>query len=246
MSDWEVQIDGGNPMWLHQLAGRNDMRGHFSLWGGVDDWLDCRNDYFSFSSLYFKDIQGDYDLAWQIAHELMSIFNGAFAIFSPGFIKFRVSAVLHNGKNTSYVEKRNALALLGPLPSRPTRSRAVEETDEIFRVVALACEQKDAYFITKLFEQEGNWTTYYKILETIESFTTIHGLDIKIDKTQKKSFELTANNFSLTHFDSRHGFKQQVKEIKTPAMTIESAYKFISNYAVKYLVARYGYKLGGV
>lgn len=55
----------------------------------------------------------------------------------------------------------------------------------------------------------------------------------------KKCFELTANNFSLSGFDSRHGFKQQVKEIKTPAIAIDECFRFSSRYVQHYLFARY-------
>lgn len=55
-SKWEAQITGGVPMRLHQLAHRNDASGHFWIWGGVNDHLDCRDDNFSFNSSHFDDI----------------------------------------------------------------------------------------------------------------------------------------------------------------------------------------------
>ena len=65
---WEVELTSGIPMYLHQLSRENDNNGHFWVWGGVDDYLDCKNDHFSFSSSHFDDIEDDPDVAWQVAH----------------------------------------------------------------------------------------------------------------------------------------------------------------------------------
>lgn len=240
---WEVQLADGDPMLLHELVYHNDSRGHFWVWGGVDDYNDCRSDHFSFNSSYLDDISDDEDLAWQVAHELLSLLNGAVALCMEDAYPFRVLAVLRDGYNTSWVEKRSASGLLGPLPANAGRSRDSDDSASIFRILALACEYPDAYLIVKMFDQKKGWITYYKILETIESYSSKYNLDIPVDKEIHRSFKLTANNFSVSGLDSRHGFKEQVKEIKTPAMTLESAYDFISSHAHAYLVARYGRSL---
>ena len=86
----------------------------------------------------------------------------------------------------------------------------------------------------------GRLLRYYNIVEAIESYTTKYELTVPADEKTKKRLELTANNFSLSGFDSRHGFKQLVKKIKTPPLTISEAYHFISRYAQQYLLTRYG------
>ncbi|QKL09271.1 hypothetical protein GEV41_23795 [Pseudomonas putida] len=240
---WEVELAGGNPMHLHQLAGQNDASGHFWLWGGIDHYRDCKNDDFSFSSSHFDEIEDDLNVAWQIAHELVSLFNGALTLLwnsqYPQY-PFRVGALLLDGRSTSHVGKRNLKGLLGALPPSAKRGRDHEDSSFVFHLLALACEYQDAYHLVKLFEQPGGWTSYYKILETIESYTTKYKLSVAVDKNIKRSFELTANNFSISGLDSRHGFKQQAKEIKTTSITIEEGYKFISGYARRYLSARFG------
>ena len=238
--EWEVQLAGGNAMLLHDIASHNENTGHFWIWGGVDHHLDCQNDHFSFSSAYFCDIDGDDDLAWQVAHELLSLFNGAVSMIMPHKHRFRLLAVLKDGYNTSHVEKRHASAVLGPLPPSAIRGKDYGDSSIIFSIQALACEHQDAYHLVKLFEQDGGWVSYYKIVETIESYTTKYGLTVPVDEKIKKRLELTANNFSLSGFDSRHGFKQLVKKIKTPPLTISEAYHFISRYAQQYLLTRYG------
>jgi hypothetical protein len=40
---------------------------------------------------------------------------------------------------------------------------------------------------------------------------------------ERKSFTNVANNFSLSGIDSRHGFRNEVKENKTEKMTLEQA-----------------------
>lgn len=239
-NNWEVYLTGGNPSVLHQLVNRNVASGHFWLWGGINEHLDCRDNNFSFSSAHFEDIGEDPDLAWQVAHELLSLFNGALSLVLDQQFPFRIEELLHHGRKLNYVHKRTAPALLGALPPSAKRGWEHEGSSLVFRLLALACEHQDAFHLVKLFELPGGWTSYYKILETLESYTTMHGLSVPVDQKIKKSFELTANNFSISGFDSRHGFKQQVKQIKTASLTIEEARAFILGYARKYLAARYG------
>ena len=238
--NWEVELTSGIPRYLHQLSRENDNNGHFWVWGGVDDYLDCTNDHFSFSSSHFDDIEDDPAVAWQVAHELLSLFNGAMVLLKNQQHPFRIARLLCKGRSVNHVEKRNLHGLLGALPASAKRGRDREDSAFVFHLVSLACEYQDAHHLVKLFEQKGGWTTYYKILETIESYTAKYGLTVPVDKKIQKSFELTANNFSISGFDSRHGFKQQAKEIKTASLTIEEGYKFISVYARRYLSARFG------
>ncbi|MFR0675504.1 hypothetical protein ACLUUI_16150 [Enterobacterales bacterium AW_CKDN230030176-1A_HGKHYDSX7] len=240
---WEAHLTGGNPAVLHQLVNRNVGSGHFWLWGGINDHLDCRDNNFSFSSAHFDDFDEDPDLAWQVAHELLSLFNGALSLILDQQYPFRIGALLHNGRNLNYAEKLTAPGLLGALPPSAKRGREHEDSSLVFRLLSLACEHQDAFHLVKLFELPGGWTSYYKILETLESYTTMYGLNVPVDQKIKKSLELTANNFSISGFDSRHGFKQQVKKIKTASLTIEEARPFIIDYARKYLAVRYGSSL---
>lgn len=51
LEDWEVVIRGGNPQLLRDLSQRHSGdKGYFRLWGGVNDYLDCYDDNFSFNS----------------------------------------------------------------------------------------------------------------------------------------------------------------------------------------------------
>lgn len=240
LHEWEVQLAGGDSMLLHQIARHNETTGHFWIWGGIDHYLDCQNDHFSFNSAYLHDIDEDDDLAWQVSYELLSLFNGAVSMIMPLQHRFRLLAVLKDGRNISPVEKRYASGVMGRLPPSARRGRDYGDSSIIFRIHALACEHQDAYHLVKLFEQEGGWVSYYKILETIESYTTKYALKVPVDEKIKKRLELTANNFSLSGFDSRHGFKQLVKEIKTPPLDLNEAYQFVSRYAQHYLFTRYG------
>ncbi|MFG8567794.1 hypothetical protein ACEPT0_08330 [Pseudomonas paraeruginosa] len=243
LHEWEVQLAGGNSMLLHNIASHNETTGHFWIWGGLDHHLDCHNDHFSFSSAYLHDIDGDDDLAWQVAHELLSLFNGAISLVMPHEHRFRLLAVVKDGYNTSYVDKRHASGVMGRLPPSARRGKDYGDSAIFFRIQALACEHQDAYHLVKLFEQDGGWVSYYKILETIESYTTKYKVTVPVDEKIKKRLELTANNFSLSGFDSRHGFKQLVKDIKTPPLSLDEASRFIRTYAQDYLFARYGKSL---
>jgi hypothetical protein len=86
---------------------------------------------------------------------------------------------------------------------------------------------------------ETSWMTYYKIMETVETFAQNKCIELGATKSTRKRFTNTANNFSLSGFDSRHGFKEAVKQNKTDSMTIDEAYSFVSEMAKEYLKKAY-------
>ena len=79
--DWEVALNGG-PNDLRHISELGTSTDYFRVWGGIDYWNDCRNDHFSFNSIYF-DGEQDEELVWQVAYELLSLFNGNRPAKSP-------------------------------------------------------------------------------------------------------------------------------------------------------------------
>jgi hypothetical protein len=80
-----------------------------------------------------------------------------------------------------------------------------------------------------------NWTTYYKLMEAVETFAKEKGIDLETVKTERNAFTNTSNNFSLSGFDSRHGFKEFTKKNNTSAMSFEDGYNFVTNMAKLYI-----------
>ncbi|WP_232924252.1 hypothetical protein, partial [Pseudomonas syringae] len=133
---WEVELTSGIPIYLRHLSRENDNNGHFWVRGGVDDYLDCTNDHFSFSSLHFDDIKNDLDVAWQVAHERLSLFNGAMALLWTQRHPFQIARLLRKGRSVNYVEKRNLHGLLGALPASAKRGSDRDDSVMVFHLVS--------------------------------------------------------------------------------------------------------------
>ncbi|MEN3812004.1 hypothetical protein ABH309_05285 [Chromobacterium piscinae] len=239
-SDWEFMLNG-DPHELRQFTSQIGSR-YFHVYGGIDHWNDCPNEDFRMTTLYCQDID-DINTAWQTGHELVGLFNGASHLFSKEFWKLSIHRLLHKEKEIHYIAPTNQAALLGPAPfDQETINMEFKNGKAASHKIALihlATENKDAYFILKYFQMPGDWSTYYKLMEAIESFAKEKSVDLKTNKAVQKSFTNTANNFSLAGFDSRHGFKDLVKLNKTPVMTIEQGHAFVSQMAKTYLGSVY-------
>lgn len=241
-SDWEFLLDGDTQE-FRNLAPRRGTR-LFNLYGGVDDWLDCPNDDFRMTTLYAEG-ESDPNVVWQIGSELISLFNGASVLFQKDYRKASIYKLLCNGREAASSPKKGSPdflvppALLGPPDCSP--EQLAEEFSYAkmlgirFQLIHLATENKDVYYILKYLDMEASWSTYYKLLEAIEDFAAKNSVDLGIADSRRRSFTNTANNFSLSGFDSRHGFKELAKANNTASMTISDGYGFVANVAKKYL-----------
>jgi tetratricopeptide (TPR) repeat protein len=110
-----------------------------------------------------------------------------------------------------------------------------------FPLIYLATENEDVYCILKYLDMEANWTTYYKLMESIKTFAVNKGIEINTIKDEKtlEAFRNTANNFSLSKLDSRHGFKNQNKKNKTDSISLDDTHKFFIKMAKEFLVKVY-------
>jgi hypothetical protein len=235
-SNWEFMLNG-NPQEFRQML-YGPSTAYFNIYGGVDHWLDCPNDDFRMTTLYCEG-EDDPGTAWQIGYELISLFNGASTLLSKDYLKISIFRLLHNEVEVQHEPHRGNTALLGK-PALPEARLAAEyenskNSSTKLRLLHLATEHKDVYFILKYFDMEPGWVTYYKLLEAIEHFAKEKNIALDTIEANRKSFTNTANNFSLSGFESRHGFKEITKLNKTPAMTLDAAYDFVSGMAKKYL-----------
>lgn len=239
-SDWEFMLNG-SPQEFRQRASEVGSY-YFNIYGGIDHWLDCPSDDFRMTTLYC-DGESDPNVVWQIGHELISLFNGASILFNKNYRKASIFRLLHQESPVNYVPHRSIAALLG----KPSASQ--ERINEEFRngrnsgitlpLMHLATENQDVYFILKYFDMEPGWTNYYKLMEAIETFAK--GKEIALDtiKDTRKSFTNTANNFSLSGFDSRHGFKEITKQNNTDSMSFDEAYTFVTSMTKDFLRKAY-------
>jgi hypothetical protein len=235
-STWEFLLDGDTQD-FRSLSERPGTL-YFNIYGGIDHWHDCRNDDFRMTTLYCQGVT-DPTVAWQVGYELLSFFNGASALFRYGYQKASINKLLHDGREVNYVAQMSVKALLGPAPiSRYQINQQITNsatTSPRYPLLHLATENQDVVMILKYFNMEPGWVTYYKILEAVEEFAKARRVNLGVDAGARKAFTNTANNFSLSGFDSRHGFKEVVKENKTRAMSLEEAHEFIFNVVKNFL-----------
>ncbi|MFH2135375.1 MAG: hypothetical protein ABII81_09395 [Pseudomonadota bacterium] len=239
-SEWEFLLNG-DIQEFRQLASEAGSY-YFNIYGGIDHWLDCPNDDFRLTSLYCEG-ETDAAVVWQIGYELVSLFNGASILISRDYRKAEIDRLLYQNKSIDYVPPKGFSGLLGKPPfidERIVQEYANGKASSIkFPLLHLATEHEDVYMLLKYLDMDGSWVTYYKLMEVIEGFAKKHGIDLNADKSKRSSFTNTANNFSLSGFDSRHGFKEAVKQNKTTSMSIDEGYKFVTDMAKTYLKKMY-------
>ena len=244
-SDWEFMLNG-DPQEFRQLASEIGSY-YFNIYGGVDHWLDCPNDDFRMTTL-FCESETDPEVVWQVGYELISLFNGASILFSKGYRKASIFKLLYKESPVDFVPNRGAAALLGKPPVSPERIAEEYENGSKssikFPLMHLATENRDVYFILKYLDMDSSWTTYYKLMESIETFANEKNIDLGTSTKKRKSFKNTANNFSLSEFDSRHGFKEATKQNNTQSMSIDEGYEFVTSMAKVYLKKAYFSKKG--
>lgn len=237
-SDWEVEL-ADNAQDLYGLTRSGGTPDYFRIWGGVDDWHDCQSDRYSFNSLYFEG-QHDPEVIWQLAYELVSLFNGASELFGIRSRKQVIRGINFCGKPVRFREQARVISLLGR-PSMSTRkwiehlSKAMQTSPRLALLI-LATENEDVYMMLKYLGFEPSWSNYYKLLETMETHAELKEKTIPGTKAARGRFTNNANNFSLVGYDARHGLQPVGDKKNTVAvMTIEQAHDYISGVCKAYL-----------
>lgn len=245
-SQWEFLLDG-NMQEFRNLSQRRGTR-FFDVQGGIDDWLDCPNDDFRMTTLYC-DENDDGNIAWQVGNELISLFNGASILFKRNYRKASIYGLLSNGRGSlshswqASHDSSKPPALLGAPKCSSEEVEAELNQAKIlgikFWLLHLATVNQDVYFILKYLDREPNWTNYNSLLETIEFFAKKNSFELPLTHGERKDFGNTANNFSLSGFDSRHGFKELAKKKCPKPMSIIDGYNIITKAAKSYLKFMY-------
>ena len=236
----EVMLSG-NGQDLHGLTQFGNSTLYFHLWGGVDHQNDCPSEHFSFNSIYFNH-ESDPFMVWQLSYELISLFNGAAELYEKDYRKLSIHEIVLNGEKSRHFDKVDGIGLLGRPCSVGERDRQLKKalaSPPRLGLLVLATENEDVYHILKYLDAGSNWGNYYKLMETVDSHCKIRQIEVPDNKANRKRFTMTANNFSMAGFDSRHGFKDQVKGNQNPPMTLEEGYEYVTGLCKSYLVAAY-------
>ncbi|WP_447754545.1 hypothetical protein [Pseudomonas nicosulfuronedens] len=235
---WSVELTGDH-MDLGGLAHAGSKSDYFFIWGGVDDWHDCPNDRYYFNTLYFEGVR-DEEVVWQLTYELVGIFNSATEFFSLNACKQSIRTISYRDRPIPFRPKADVLRLLGRPPRMSQRKWRKHLADALMAsprlgLVILATEKKDIYMMLKYFSEPGSWSTYYKIMETMETLARQKGFSIPVAKAAKSRFTNNANNFDVVGYDARHGLMPKGKDNPVEPMTLEEGHFFITGFCKLYL-----------
>ncbi|MEW5511973.1 hypothetical protein ABGT16_05070 [Pseudomonas asiatica] len=236
--DWEVEL-AGNGQDLYDLTGRGGSSDYFRIWGGIDHQNDCPSNDYSFNSLYFHG-QRNPEAIWQLAYELVNIFNGASELFSFQAKKQSVREIYFQGKRVSRRQQARVIELLGRPRMHQHKweeqlGKAMQMSPRLALLV-LATENEDIYMMLKYLGFEASWSNYYKLLETMETHAKLKEKEIPGSKAERGRFTNNANNFSLVGYDARHGLKALSDRQNTEtAMSLREAHAFITGRCKGYL-----------
>lgn len=243
-SDWEFMLNG-NPVELRALTEISGS-GYLKFYGGIDHWLDCPSDDFRMTTMYAQ-AENDASTVWKIGHELLSLYNGASELYQMNSSKISIHRLLYKDKPQNYVAPHEGVALLQRPNFSPARIRQefekAKKTSAKQTLVHLATEERDVLFILKYLNMGPGWVSYYKLMEAVEAFAKAKHIDLGTKSQERKAFTNTANNFSLSGFDARHGFKEQLEENKTRSMDLQEAHTFVTSMVKRFLDLAYLQKL---
>ncbi len=232
-NEWEFLLKG-NPMGLRHIC-HESVNMYFYVYETLNHYLDCSVDDFRMTSS-FCDGEEDLRLIWQIGYELISLFNGAAILDSVDFRKIEIEKLLNKEREVKWFPKEETIGLLNK--SGFVNTTAIPRDARLW-LVDLATTNEDVYLILKYFEMDQGWQTYYKLMETLETFAKNESITLTATPEVRASFTNVANNYSLSGLSSRHGFKVQVKENKSEKMSLDEAHIFIRNMAKDYLKQKY-------
>lgn len=235
---WEFLIEGGSYPLLNSMCSYSNSV-YFQIYEELDFMNDCSVQDYRFRSIYCDD-EDDVDTVWQIGYELVSLFNGANKFLDNNSPKIRIEQLWLNRTRQKFCGNRKIFALLGkPHISEEALLSTLQRHQPFLnlKLLARATEDESFYALLKYFDMEQSWTTYYKILESVEEWAKEKGQKLDIEHNERNRFTAAANNYSMTGIDSRHGFKEKVKKYKKEPMQLNEAHDFIRSAVEKYIQA---------
>lgn len=235
----------GNPAYSRSLADSSTITKYFDITGGVDHYLDCPNDDFRLNSAIFN-YANDKNTICQLGYELVSVFNSIHKVFS--FTNFRRLPLrveeFYFEDSIANLERKDTRFSINDFSHgkfdlvEDVKSEILRIRDpSIFHFLLISLISEDVYLILKLIDRidlnSDDWSQLYKIFETIENLEKETNIDIKIDTGLKRKFKNSANNFSITGVDSRHGYTNNKGGKET--LSYDKALAFILDISQKYL-----------
>lgn len=241
---WEVLIKGC-PHDLRQLARESSGR-FFSIYGGIDHWNDCPNQDFRLSSCLFDGLNNIDDL-YAIAAELIRLFSGATRLveYETSFTYEVAGIELNNVGQHFSRDGRVRVPDNNKEPIIPDNESFFKymAVDVRYGLVELAFNNQDVWAILQYLSTPPTLDSLSKILDSIKGYSCLKNTPFKVDTDSDEytAFGNTANNFSISILNARHGYKyiKNPKENKTDTMSIATATNYVVGQAKLYLLSAY-------
>lgn len=111
------------------------------------------------------------------------------------------------------------------------------EKIDIFHFLLTSFIREDVYLILKLIDRidpdSDDWGQLYKVWETINNLTEFTNIEIVVDGSLLNRFRNSANNFSITGINSRHGYSNRIGGKRV--LSYDEALAFVLKMSKNYL-----------
>ena len=206
-NDWIFLLSDDTPRWsgnnlnseemhIYEETGQFD---HHTFDFCFKSWL-CNN-------------ETDPQSVWQIAYDLIGLLNGALLLYAPVMYPQSIESILQNDTpidryadlSLPYYVYEEAQEMLPEIKDRlPVPNTAA------FRLVQESLKNDGLYILVRLLGLAPSWVTLYQVYETVKHLSprSIKDRDI-ISASEDEKFRFTANNFSASGLESRHGMVGQ-------------------------------------
>lgn len=234
----------GNPAYSRSLADNSTITKYFDITGGINHYLDCPNDDFRLNSAIFN-YADDNSLMCQLSYELIGIFNSIHKVFCfEDFRRFPLRIKEFYLEDTIVtLERKDTRFWINDFSHdkieliKNIESEILDLKDStIFCFLLMSLIREDIYIILKYIDgidsNSDDWSQLYKILETIENLKGITNIEIEIDDALRNKFKSSANNFSISGINSRHGFSSNLGGKRI--LSYDEALSFVLGIAKKY------------
>lgn len=214
---------------------------YFCFGGGYNDYLDCYDDSFYFTSILFPE---------EVAAGGVS--KSALELDTNGKVKY-IELLLHGALSMLCLDPSRPISILrndrkinlAPIPFNLDfiYRKHFNDTEEVFAHALLALAVESYSRILLYFQKGNNWVEWYKVVETIigeypqynqknSSVTTPK--ELIVDANELKRFNYTANNPLVSGANARHGHNGQKASRSLQPMTIVEGHAFVNKLVIAY------------
>lgn len=219
--------------WLSMYMENAKSSDYFNVYGGVNDYLDCRSDDYFLKSCLFEE--GKLGSNPKVVKYFEILLNGAFRILS---FESRYPIEIKYSRHNS---------LFSAMPVEPEYFSINDlnlaefvKTEKVAMLAIFSLVDEKVSHILQVASLGINFINLFKILETIKADIEAKDFGFALtdnELTDCKRFDYTANSPAVIGIDARHGLdekKFKVAKALVP-MSLKEAHTFVTSIFMRYL-----------